>query len=209
MAATGIEHDQLWFLDTLVTVRVAHAEGEDGVSVLESLAPHGDSPPLHVHHTEDEVFHVLEGEFRFRVGESHLRLRAGETLLAPKGVPHTYCVESPSGGRWLVVTTHGDFERLVRSFSRPARRRRCRSPRARRPPSRRTQSRPHASSSGSSWSALRSPEIQLERRVAAPGTRARGRQETAGVPSAAVPRARPGRPSRTPAGRPARRLGND
>ena len=27
---------------------------------MESLAPHGDSPPLHVHQTEDEIFHVLE-----------------------------------------------------------------------------------------------------------------------------------------------------
>ncbi|MCB0689137.1 MAG: cupin domain-containing protein [Saprospiraceae bacterium] len=25
-------------------------------------------PPLHIHHSEDEVFIVLEGEFRFRIG---------------------------------------------------------------------------------------------------------------------------------------------
>jgi hypothetical protein len=36
-------------------------------------------------------------------------------------VPHTYLVESESG-RWLVATAHGDFERFVRSFSRPAER---------------------------------------------------------------------------------------
>jgi hypothetical protein len=27
-------------------------------------------------------------------------------------------VESPDGARWLVITTHGDFERLVRSLGR-------------------------------------------------------------------------------------------
>ena len=112
-------HDQLWFLNALVTVRVSCQEGGDGVSVMETLAPRGDSPPLHVHRVEDEIFHVLEGEVRFQVADEELRVRAGETLLAPKGVPHTYRVESERG-RWLVVTARGNHERFVRSLSRPA-----------------------------------------------------------------------------------------
>jgi hypothetical protein len=83
------------------------------------LVPHGDSPPLHVHHTEDEVFRVIAGELRFQLDDQDLGLAAGETLFAPKGVPHTYRVESQEA-RWLTVTRHGDFESLVRSFSRPA-----------------------------------------------------------------------------------------
>jgi quercetin dioxygenase-like cupin family protein len=115
----GHSMTRLWFLNTLVTVGVGSDEGDDGISVLESLAPRGDSPPLHVHRDEDEVFHILEGELRFRVGDDELRAGPGETLLAPKGVPHTYRVESERG-RWLVTTARGDFERFVRSFSRPA-----------------------------------------------------------------------------------------
>lgn len=110
--------DQLWFLDTLVTLRVPHERGSDGVSVIESLAPEGDSPPLHVH-AEDEIFHVLEGEMLIRVGGDDHRATEGTTLLAPAGVPHTYRVESKEA-RWLVITARGDFERFVRSFSRPA-----------------------------------------------------------------------------------------
>jgi quercetin dioxygenase-like cupin family protein len=120
MADKTATTEQLWFLDTLVTVHVGHDEGEDGISVLESLAPYGDSPPLHVHRTEDELFHVLEGELRLRAGDADVRLEAGGSLLAPKGVPHTYRVESPAGARWLVITRRGDFERFVRSQSRPA-----------------------------------------------------------------------------------------
>jgi quercetin dioxygenase-like cupin family protein len=120
LAATSAE--QLWFLNTLHTIRVSHDEGGDGIAVMESLAPRGDSPPLHIHHTEDEAFHVLEGELRVRAGDADVTLGAGETLLAPKGVPHTYRVESREGARWLVVTTRGDFERFVRSLSRPAER---------------------------------------------------------------------------------------
>jgi quercetin dioxygenase-like cupin family protein len=111
--------EHLWFLDTLVTVRAAHGEGSDGISLLESVAREGDSPPLHVHETEDEVFHVLEGELALRVGNEDLHVGAGRTAVAPKGVPHTYRVQSEEA-RWLVVTSHGDFERMVRSLSRPA-----------------------------------------------------------------------------------------
>lgn len=119
-ATTGTE--QLWFLDGFVEFQVSHAEGTDGISVMEQLVPHGDSPPLHIHHGEDEVFCVREGELRLRVGAEDLRVGAGESALTPKGVPHTYRVESPEGARLLVVTTHGDFERFVRAMSRPAER---------------------------------------------------------------------------------------
>ncbi len=109
----------LWFLDTLVTIPVSHADGGDGISMLESLARRGDSPPCHVHATEDECFHLLDGELVLQVDGATRRLRAGETALAPKGVAHTYRVVSESA-RWLVVTTRGDFERFVRAASRPA-----------------------------------------------------------------------------------------
>lgn len=114
--------EYLWFLDTLVCIRVSERDGSDGVSVLEHSAPHGDSPPLHLHRTEDEIFHILEGEFRFKVGQEERRLGAGETFLAPKGVPHTYRVESLEGGRWLTVTSKGDFERFIRAMSKVAER---------------------------------------------------------------------------------------
>lgn len=111
-----------WFLDTRIAIRLSHGEGEDGISVIEHRAHHGDSPPFHLHRTEDEVFHVLEGEMRFRVGEAELRGRAGDVLLAPKGVPHTYRVESAGGARWMTVTRGGDFEAFLRAFGRPAER---------------------------------------------------------------------------------------
>jgi quercetin dioxygenase-like cupin family protein len=114
-----LEGELLWFLDTLVQVRIPTSRGTDGLSVLENRAPLGDSPPLHVHRTQDEVFHVIEGVMRFRLGETERVVAAGSTLLAPKGVPHTYRVDSPEAS-WLTVTTGGDFERFVRALSRPA-----------------------------------------------------------------------------------------
>ena len=109
----------LWFMNTLITFPAAHEDGGDGISVVDSLGPRGDSPPYHVHHTEDELFHVIEGELAVLVDGDVRSVRAGETLLALKGVPHTYRVMSEQA-RWLAVTTRGDFERFVRELSRPA-----------------------------------------------------------------------------------------
>lgn len=114
--------NQLWFQNSLVTIRVSASDGQDSISILEHLVPYGFSPPLHLHRTEDEVFHVLEGEFRLKLKDQELRLGAGDIVHAPKGVPHTYRVESAQGGRCLAITARGDFERFVRAVSRPAER---------------------------------------------------------------------------------------
>lgn len=111
--------EALWFLNGRLTVRRSAADGPDRVSVTEQLMAQGDSPPLHLHHREDEVFHVLEGCMRFRVGEAEVVAHPGETLLAPKGVPHSFRIESPRA-RFVTITVGGDFEAMVREVSRPA-----------------------------------------------------------------------------------------
>jgi mannose-6-phosphate isomerase-like protein (cupin superfamily) len=110
----------LWFLNTLVKVCNSWSTGNDGISMLEHRAPFHDSPPMHIHHTEDEVFHILDGAFIFKMKHEERKLTAGDTLLMPKGVPHSYLVDSPEGGHWITVTTKGDFEKLVLAISRPA-----------------------------------------------------------------------------------------
>ena len=114
--------NQLWFLDSLVTIRVSTSEGTDGLSVLEHRMPYGSSPPFHLHRTEDELFHILEGEYHLKIQGQEQRVGPGTIVLVPKGVPHTYRVESPQGGRCLTVTVRGDFERFVSEMGRPAER---------------------------------------------------------------------------------------
>jgi uncharacterized cupin superfamily protein len=58
---------RIWFLNSLVHVQIAAADGTDGLSVLGHRVPFGDSPPLHVHDSEDEIFHIMEGEFLVQV----------------------------------------------------------------------------------------------------------------------------------------------
>lgn len=58
---------------------------------------------MHVHHEDDEAWHVLEGELRFRFGDRTETAAAGSTIFVPAGIPHTY--EALPGARYLIILT--------------------------------------------------------------------------------------------------------
>jgi mannose-6-phosphate isomerase-like protein (cupin superfamily) len=75
--------------------------------------PSGHMPPLHVHHSHDEIFYVLAGEVRFVTSDTDVVVRAGDTVRAPMGVPHAYRVEGDRPARWIVWSDPRGFERFV------------------------------------------------------------------------------------------------
>lgn len=112
--------EPLWFIDTLARIHVDSEETGGRYAIVENLAPEGDMPPLHVHHREDEVFYVLEGRMRLHLPGEHVELASGDSFRAPRGVPHTYRVESETA-RWLVFCQPAGFDALVRETAEPAR----------------------------------------------------------------------------------------
>lgn len=112
-----------WFFANLVEVKLAQHAAGGNISVIELVGPTGDMPPLHLHRTDDEAWYVLEGEMTFFVGSNEpVLVQAGGLAFGPKGVPHTYRVESSGPARWLAACTPGDFEQFVVAASRPAER---------------------------------------------------------------------------------------
>jgi mannose-6-phosphate isomerase-like protein (cupin superfamily) len=63
----------------------------------------GSGPPLlHVHHADDEAWHVLEGTLRFRFTDGMIDVAAGGTVFVPASVAHTY---EAIDARYLIVLT--------------------------------------------------------------------------------------------------------
>ena len=118
MSTDGLE--RIWFLNTLVVIRVPPDRGTDDLCVLEHHAPKGNSPPLHVHHDQDEVFALLAGEARFHLSGRDFEARTGDCLLVPKGKPHSYLATSAEGVRFMTITRGGGFVGLVREVGRAA-----------------------------------------------------------------------------------------
>src|SRR5712692_3874725 len=106
MLAPGAGQAMSWFASGL-TLKASAPD----LGVAECTIGPGDEPPLHVDSREDEWFYMLEGEVTFHVGgESHLGT-TGAFVSFPRGIPHTFTVESPSA-RFLLLNTPGGFERM-------------------------------------------------------------------------------------------------
>jgi quercetin dioxygenase-like cupin family protein len=117
------EDGPLWFFSNLAEVRLTQQASGGTMSVVELTAPPGDMPPLHVHRTDDEAWAVLDGEMTFFVGDNDpVRVPAGGVAFGPKGVPHTFRVDSDQPARCLAICTPGDFAGFVVAASRPAER---------------------------------------------------------------------------------------
>jgi mannose-6-phosphate isomerase-like protein (cupin superfamily) len=59
--------------------------------------------PLHVHHVDDEAWHVLSGALRFRFEDHEIIAQADATVLVPAGVPHTFGNAGPEPSRFIII----------------------------------------------------------------------------------------------------------
>ena len=113
------EGEALWFFGALVIVKASTETTAGRVTVIEHLAPEGSGPPVHVHHREDEWFHVIEGELTFWVGGRIIKASTGSFVYGPRDIPHTYQVTSPLA-RSLIVSQPAGFEKFMRALGEPA-----------------------------------------------------------------------------------------
>src|SRR5581483_2606713 len=101
--APGAGKALAWFGST-----IAMKASNPGIGITEVRMSPGDEPPVHVHRNEDEWLYVLEGAVTFHVGgEDHFG-QAGAFVSFPRGIPHTFSIETPEA-RFLVMNTPGGF----------------------------------------------------------------------------------------------------
>jgi mannose-6-phosphate isomerase-like protein (cupin superfamily) len=113
------EGTALWHLDTLKVLKAVGAATDNRLMLWEELLPQHSSPPLHVHHREDEAWYVLDGSLTYRVEEDETAAGAGDFVWAPRGRPHTFRVESPTA-RLLGLVVDAGFEEFFLASGTPA-----------------------------------------------------------------------------------------
>lgn len=84
----------LGFSDLAFKVGTAETGGNLFVIEHRNLVPGG--PPLHMHLSQEEWFYVMEGRLTLVVGDRKLTLGPGESILAPRRIPHTFSSAVPS-----------------------------------------------------------------------------------------------------------------
>lgn len=81
---------------------------------LATTAP-GKGVPPHVHHREEEIFLILEGQYRFLIdGEWTENVGPGSVVFLPRGCEHTFEVVSETPGKHWTLQTPSGFERYFK-----------------------------------------------------------------------------------------------
>ncbi len=101
----------------LVTIKAATSQTNGSLTVLELLIGPGQGPALHTHLREDELWYVIEGDFRFEAGDALLRAPTGGMAFGPRGTAHRFQNVGDTPGRLLVITTPSGLERFFEQFA--------------------------------------------------------------------------------------------
>jgi len=83
----------------------------DSLTVGLASVPAGNGPPPHVHPAEDELFLILEGEYRVYLDGEWTVVGPGAVVYLPRGSIHTFQVVGTSPGRHWTLQTPSGFER--------------------------------------------------------------------------------------------------
>ena len=75
----------------------------DGLLIIENTFQAKGGPARHLHYDQDEWFYAVEGDFIIEVGAERFRLNPGDSLLAPRNVPHVWAYVGDTTGRMLIT----------------------------------------------------------------------------------------------------------
>ena len=88
-----------------------HLLERQDLSVIQERVPPGDRERRHFHRQARQFFYVLRGEAALEIDGQPCRLRAGQGVEVPPGVPHQFVNESDADVEFLVISaprSHGD-----------------------------------------------------------------------------------------------------
>lgn len=101
------------------TFLLTGAQTDGAYFVFEAFVPPGGGAPPHLHHREDEVFLVVDGEFEFTVAGVARRVGAGEAVFARREVPHHFKNVGATSGRMIITVTPAGLENFFAEIGTP------------------------------------------------------------------------------------------
>ena len=102
-----------------IDFKVSTADSDGALFVLENTFHAKGGPARHLHYDQDEWFLILEGEFLMEIGTGRMTMKPGDSVLAPRKVPHVWASVGEGTGRILVsFTPAGKMEGFFREVTK-------------------------------------------------------------------------------------------
>ncbi|MEV0352326.1 cupin domain-containing protein [Nonomuraea sp. NPDC050680] len=83
--------------------KVTADHGSGSIAVMEGTAEPGFGPPLHIHHSSEELFYVLQGQMDFQIGDQRVSATPGTLVMVPRETVHAPRVVGRERARFLVM----------------------------------------------------------------------------------------------------------
>ena len=109
-----------WGPGELMTFLITGDETDGAFFMAEVSVAQGGGTPPHIHHREDESFHVLEGTLTIQVGGQTITASAGDFAFLPRGIAHSFKNTGDSYAKALVLTTPAGLEGFFSEVFEPA-----------------------------------------------------------------------------------------
>ncbi len=105
--------------DTFYT-KIGNADTDGDLFAFESSRGKKGGPALHIHPDQDEWFYILSGEFLVKVGDQTFTAKAGDSVFAPRKVPHAFAKINDEKEEARMLITYqpaGKMESLFQAVS--------------------------------------------------------------------------------------------
>ena len=95
----------------ILDVKISGSDTDGDLAVFEQTSlSQGKGTPLHIHNSQDEIFYVIEGAYKFQVGNDKYDLTTGESIFLPRQVAHAWTQVSEKGKMTVIVQPAGKLE---------------------------------------------------------------------------------------------------
>lgn len=95
----------------ILDVKISGSDTDGDLAIFEQTSvSKGRGTPLHVHPNQDEIFYVIEGSYKFKVGEDQFDLSTGDSIFLPRKVPHAWSQISETGKMLVTLQPAGKLE---------------------------------------------------------------------------------------------------
>ncbi len=95
----------------ILDVKISGSDTDGDLSIFEQTSlSQGRGTPLHIHHNQDEIFYIIEGTYKFKVGDDIHNLTKGDSIFLPRKVAHAWTQVSKKGKMNVIVQPAGKME---------------------------------------------------------------------------------------------------
>ncbi len=95
----------------MLDVKISGSDTNGELAIFEQTSlSQGKGTPLHIHHSQDEIFYIIEGKYKFQVGEDKYDMTTGDSIFLPRQIPHAWTQVSDKGKMNVIMQPAGKLE---------------------------------------------------------------------------------------------------